>query len=127
MAKKLIRKSPSKSDKSNKSKKSKNHNTKNLKSSRRSRVHKMHGGDTGRYVLPPSYFGRGTDGYVENPSAGKKLAVSQGIIHADGRFAGPDLYPGQVGSGSCCNSRKLKNRKSMSNRKSKTMKRTKKH
>lgn len=123
MASKLVRKY-------SKNKNSKRNNSKRAKSFKRSRVNRMRGGDDGRYNIAPSYFGRGTSGYVENPSAGQKLAVSQGIIHADGKFAGPDLYPGQVGSGCGCNGRKLKNKKSKSfksSKKSKTMKRTKKH
>jgi hypothetical protein len=123
MASKLVRKY-------RKNKTSKRNNFKRERSSRRSRVNHMRGGDDGRYVLPPSYFGRGACGYVENPSAGQKLAVSQGIIHADGKFAGPNLYPGQVGAGCGCNGRKQKNKNSKSSKsskKSKTLKRTKKH
>lgn len=70
-------------------------------SKKRSMRSKQRGGDDGRYVLPGAYFGNGTSGYS---SAGgfacgsKQLAVSDGVIHPDGKFAGPNLYPQQAGS-----------------------------
>jgi hypothetical protein len=56
------------------------------------------GGNNGRYVLPPSYFGKGIDGYYADGSSAlnssdKQHAVSQGVISANGKWAGPNLYP----------------------------------
>ena len=78
---------------------------KNKKNNSRSKV--MRGGDDGRYVLPPSYFGGKPEGYVskfENLSG----AVSQGTVSANGKFAGPNLYP-QLAGGGCGCGKKSKN------------------
>ena len=77
----------------------------------------MRGGDDGRYVLPPAYFGKGTNGYYadgssELKSGGNQHAVSQGTIWGNGKFAGPNLYP-MLGGNCACNARKSK-RKSKS-------------
>lgn len=60
--------------------------------------HKMKGGNLGANVLPPAYFGGSTRGYFEagSPelnSCGKQIAVSQGVVHPDGMYAGPNLFP----------------------------------
>ena len=64
----------------------------------------MRGGDAGRYVLPPSYFGNKPDGYYaegspELLSGGKQHAVSQGTVWENGEYAGPNLYPSMKMSG----------------------------
>ena len=71
------------------------------------------GGDTGRYVLPPAYFGKGIQGYYadgssELNSCGKQNAVSQGVISANGKWAGPNLYPMMGGSCGCNGRRNFK-------------------
>lgn len=92
----------------------------------------QHGGDDGRFVLPPAYFGKGMQGYYadgssELSSCGKQHAVSHGVISTDGKWAGPNLYP-MMGGNCGCNGRKYKNIKSKSESgscrqfKSKTMK-----
>jgi len=83
----------------------------------------MHGGDDGRYVLPPSYFGGNQNGYVskfENLAG----AVSQGTVTSKGQYAGPNLYPsmGLVGGGCGCSGKK---RKFQSKSKSKSKKQNK--
>jgi hypothetical protein len=79
---------------------------KSVKSHKRnkSRRNKQRGGDDGRYVLPMAYFGQGNKGYCDNfkPLDG---AVSQGIIHKNGKFAGPNLSP-QLGGGCGCRKRR---------------------
>lgn len=91
----------------------KNKNKKNNKSKSKSHSKNMRGGDVGRYVLPPSYFGNGTQGYSASPSSANQKAVSQGIIHENGKWAGPNLYPSQVGAGCGCNGNR-KQKKSLS-------------
>jgi hypothetical protein len=76
------------------------------------------GGDDGRYVLPPAYFGKGMQGYYadgssELNSCGKQNAVSHGVISADGKWAGPNLYP-MMGGACGCSGRKSKSIKSKS-------------
>jgi len=71
------------------------------------------GGDVGRYVLPPAYFGNGNRGYYadgssELNSCGKQNAVSRGVISADGKWAGPNLYPMMGGSCGCSGRRNFK-------------------
>jgi hypothetical protein len=114
MSSKIIQKSKSKSkSKTNTHKKTKQRGGSSCSAPRKP----MEGGDPGRVALPPQYFGGNSNGYVESSSAGcsKQRAVSQGIIHADNRFAGPNLYP--MRGGDCgCNGRKLK---TMKNRKQK--------
>ena len=90
----------------------------------------MRGGDAGRYVLPPSYFGNKPDGYYaegspELLSGGKQHAVSQGMVWENGEYAGPNLYPsmkmaGGGGCSSCGVKRKFK--KSKQSKKSKSKK-----
>ncbi len=68
------------------------------------------GGDDGRYVLPPAYFGKGMQGYHADGSSalnscGKQHAVSQGVISANGKWAGPNLYP-MMGGGCGCSGRR---------------------
>jgi len=92
------------------------------KSSKSSKV--MNGGDAGRYVLPPSYFGNKPDGYYaegspELLSGGKQHAVSQGMVWENGEYAGPNLYPsihmtGGSGCGGSVVKRKFKKSKSKS-------------
>jgi hypothetical protein len=76
----------------------------------------MRGGNNGRYVLPPSYFGSGSKGYYQEGSselANNKHSVSQGTIWSNGEYAGPNLYPSMTGGGCGCNgSRKKKSKKS---------------
>jgi hypothetical protein len=98
-------------------------NSKKSRSGRKSRTQKrrsMRGGDPGRVALPASYFGgkmdRFTDGSSELASCSKQVAVSQGVIHPDGRWAGPSLYP-MMGGGCGCSGRKMRSKKTRKNRK----------
>lgn len=94
----------------------KNPKQRSHKSRSRKQMTKMHnqkGGDTGRYVLPPAYFGKGIQGYYadgssELNSCGKQNAVSQGVISANGKWAGPNLYPMMGGACGCSGRRNLK-------------------
>ena len=94
----------------------KNHKHKSRKSHSRkshSRNPMQKGGDVGRYVLPPAYFGNGTSGYYADGSSalnscGKQHAVSQGVISANGKLAGPNLYP--MMGGSSCNKKEFKSK-----------------
>ena len=101
-------------------------NSKKSRSCRKSRTQKrrsMRGGDPGRVALPAAYFGgnmdRFADGSSELASCSKQVAVSQGVIHPDGRWAGPNLYP-MMGGGCGCSGRKMRNA-------SKRSKKTRKH
>lgn len=124
MVKKLLKKS-SKYSNSRKNKQSKNRkrsNKRSIKSSnkkttksnnRRNLLKKMKGGDAGRYVMPPSYYGSGNSGYFPEGSPELKTspnqhAVSQGMVWEGGKFAGPNLYPTMTGAGCGCG-RKNKN------------------
>ena len=136
MVKKLLKKS----SKSNVSRKTTNKNNKKSKrSSKRSSktlskrnnkrkfVKKMKGGDAGRYVMPPSYYGSGNAGYFADGSpeletSSKQHAVSQGMVWEGGKFAGPNLYPTMTGAGCGCG-RKYKTHI----KKNKNNKKTKKH
>ena len=106
---KVIRKSNKKSNK-RANKKTMKRTNKNKKQNSRSKV--MRGGDDGRYVLPPAYFGGKQNGYVskfENLAG----AVSQGTVTANGQFAGPNLYPsmGLASGGGCgCSGKKSKSK-----------------
>lgn len=80
----------------------KHKNSKSKSHSRRSRKTKrqhQRGGDPGRVALPMAYFSKNsTPGYYPEGSAalqgcGRQTAVSQGVIHSDGKWAGPNLYP----------------------------------
>jgi len=89
----------------------------------------MRGGDAGRYVLPPSYFGNKPDGYYaegspELLSGGKQHAVSQGMVWENGEYAGPNLYPSMKMAGGGCSSCgvKRKFKKSKQSKKSKSKK-----
>ena len=79
------------------------HNKNKNKTNKRSLKHKsMKGGDDGRYVLPMSYFDKGTSGYFATGSpeltpGANQYEVSHGTISKDGNSAGPDLYPMQGG------------------------------
>ena len=71
------------------------------------------GGDDGRFVLPPAYFGKGMQGYYadgssELNSCSKQHAVSQGVISSNGKWAGPNLYPMMGGSCGCGGKRQFK-------------------
>ena len=128
MVKKLLKKS----SKSNVSRKTTNKNNKKSKRSsktlsKRKFVKKMKGGDAGRYVMPPSYYGSGNAGYFADGSpeletSSKQHAVSQGMVWDNGKFAGPNLYPTMTGAGCGC-SRKYKTHI----KKNKHTKKTKKH
>lgn len=104
-------------------KKSKKNNRKtNSRTNSRTKSRKMKGGDGsgGRVALPPSYYGKGLDGYYasgspELNSSGKQLAVSQGTIV--GNYAGPNLFPMSGGDCGCKKQRKSKNRKSKNRKK----------
>ena len=88
--------------------------------------HKMKGGNLGANVLPPAYFGGSTKGYFESGSpelnsCGNQIAVSQGVVHPDGMYAGPNLFPMKGG-------KRGGNRRSLNNKSRKsTKKHTKKH
>ena len=119
------------SSKSSKSK-SKPKSKKNSKSNHRGRrsLKVMKGGDDGRYVMPPSYFGNGTSGYYAAGSPeliqdNKQVSVSQGSVWEGGQYAGPNLYPMQ--GGNCgCGSRKNQKFKNKS-RKTKSKSKSRKH
>lgn len=100
MVKKLLKKS----SKSNVSRKN---NKKTKRNTKRKFVKKMKGGDAGRYVMPPSYYGSGNSGYFpegspELETSSKQHAVSQGMVWEGGKFAGPNLYPTMTGAGCGC-------------------------
>ncbi len=122
MVKKLLKKS----SKSNVSRKNtKNTNTK--RNTKRKFVKKMKGGDAGRYVMPPSYYGSGNAGYFpegspELETSSNQHAVSQGMVWEGGKFAGPNLYPTMTGGGCGCG-RKYKTHI----KKKQTIKKTKTH
>jgi len=90
----------------------------------------MRGGDAGRYVLPPSYFGNKPDGYYaegspELLSGGKQHAVSQGTVWENGEYAGPNLYPSMKMAGGGCGcgvKNKFKKSKKSKSKKSKSKK-----
>ena len=93
--------------------KSKSSKSKSKSRSQKSKSKLMRGGNAGRYVLPPSYFGSGTSGYY--PEGSKELAtsstqhaVSQGSIWSNNQYAGPNLYPSMTGGGCGCSGRKNK-------------------
>jgi hypothetical protein len=101
------------------------------------------GGDDGRYVLPPAYFGKGMNGYYADGSSAlnscsKQHAVSHGVISANGKMAGPNLYPMMGGNCGCSGRRNYKNpkptqhggmqpKKSLHPKKSLSNKKTKSH
>lgn len=84
------------------------------KQSRKNKVIQR-GGDTGHFVLPPSYFGKGMNGYYADGSNelkgnSRQHAVSRGSVSADGKWAGPNLYP--LMGGNCgCSTRRYKKSK----------------
>ena len=88
----------------------------------------MRGGDAGRYVLPPSYFGNKPDGYYaegspELLSGGKQHAVSQGTVWENGEYAGPNLYPSmKMSGGGFSVKNKFKKSKKSKSKKSKSKK-----
>lgn len=100
---------------------------------------KQTGGNNGRYVLPKAYFGAGTDGYTSSSGFDSKsgqIAISEGVIHPNGKFAGPNLYPQQAGSRKHRRNTKAKSKKtnkrtnktrSHSRKNRKTMRRNNKH
>ena len=101
------------------------------KSRRLSKSKVMKGGNAGRYVLPPAYFGNSTKGYFPNGSEelstiGKQHAVSQGVLMNGSKYAGPNLYPAMTGAGCGCSGKRSKSKKSKSkkskSRKSKNIK-----
>ena len=71
------------------------------------------GGDAGRFVLPPEYFGKNSGAYYADGSdalnsCGQR-AVSQGVLHSSGLWAGPNLKP--MMGGSCgCSGRKYRSK-----------------
>jgi len=109
--------------KSSKSKKQLKTMSKSKKQTKRKssfRAKYQRGGDDGRFVLPPSYFGKGTSGYSEDAfgktTNSKQFAVSQGTIWQNGNMAGPNLYPMLGGD---CGCKKRKTSKSKKTKKSK--------
>jgi len=111
-----------------KSKKSK------VSSRTKSRSKFQRGGDTGRYVLPSEYFGNNSGAYFANGSnelnSCGQHAVSQGMIHQSGRWAGPDLKP-MMSGGSCgCSGKKGRssnNNRRYRNKTKKTKRNNRKH
>ena len=86
------------------------------KSRRLSKSKVMKGGNAGRYVLPPAYFGNSTRGYFPNGASelsttGNQHAVSQGVTWEGGKYAGPNLYPAMTGAGCGCSGKRNKNSK----------------
>ena len=106
-----------------------------LQSSKRSRnlsKKVMRGGDAGRFVLPPAYFGDTPSGYFPEGSSELKVSphsVSQGVMWSNGQYAGPNLYPSMTGGGCGCNGdRKNKNNsKKSKSRKSKSKSKSRRH
>ena len=101
--------------------------TSSKRNKKRKFVKKMKGGDAGRYVMPPSYYGSGNAGYFaegspELETSPKQHAVSQGMVWEGGKFAGPNLYPTMTGAGCGCG-RKYKTHI----KKNKHLKKTKKY
>lgn len=101
--------------------------TSSKRNKKRKFVKKMKGGDAGRYVMPPSYYGSGNAGYFaegspELETSSKQHAVSQGMVWEGGKFAGPNLYPTMTGAGCGCG-RKYKTHI----KKNKHLKKTKKY
>lgn len=83
------------------------------KTNRRVSRKNMRGGDAGRYVMPPSYFGNGTAGYYapgspELAGSANQVSVSQGTVWKGGQYAGPNLYPMQGGDCGCSSKRNYK-------------------
>ena len=66
----------------------------------------MRGGDDGRYSLPAEYFGKNSGAYYPDGSRelnlSGQMAVSRGVIHSNGQWAGPDLRPTMNGGGCGC-------------------------
>ena len=92
---------------SSRSKKSKS------KTKRRVSRKNMRGGDAGRYVMPPSYFGDVPTGYYapgapELAGSANQVSVSQGTVWKGGQYAGPNLYPMQGGDCGCSSKRNYK-------------------
>ena len=120
MLKKLLKKS----SKKNVSRKT-THKTK--RNNKRKLVKNMKGGDAGRYVMPPSYYGSGTGGYFpegspELETSSNQHAVSQGMVWDNGKYAGPNLYPTMTGAGCGCSRKYKTHNKKNKNRLSKTSK-----
>ena len=91
-------------------------NIKSKSNSSHSRSRNMRGGDDGRYVLAPSYFGKGTSGYYADGASelkthGNQFSVSQGTISSNGQMAGPNTYP-MVGGECGCKRQKQNIKKS---------------
>jgi hypothetical protein len=90
----------------------------NKRVSHKSNVNKLtktnlRGGNNGRYVMPQSYFGNGSNGYFPSGSSAlnsssNQHAVSQGVLSSNGKFAGPNLYPMPGGERSCSDKRNMK-------------------
>ena len=91
----------------------------NKRASHKSNVNKLtktnlqRGGNNGRYVMPQSYFGNGSNGYFPSGSSAlnsssNQHAVSQGVLSSTGKFAGPNLYPMPGGERSCSDKRNMK-------------------
>ena len=98
---------------------------KKSKSSRRNLSKVMKGGDDGRYVLPSSYFGGKSTGYFQDGSpelstSSRQRAVSQGVTSANGKYAGPNLYPSMTGGGCGCSGKRTKVKSRKSNKSSKS-------
>lgn len=92
---------------SSRSKKSKS------KTNRRVSRKNMRGGDAGRYVMPPNYFGDVPTGYhapgaPELAGSANQVSVSQGMVWKGGQYAGPNLYPMQGGDCGCSSKRNYK-------------------
>ncbi len=105
-----------KSSKSKKQLKTMSKSKKNTKGKSSFRAKYQRGGDDGRFVLPPSYFGKGTSGYSEDAFSNKnskQFAVSQGTIWKNGNMAGPNLYPMLGGNCGCKKKKTQKSKKSM--------------
>lgn len=122
---KVIRKS-NKVSKNRANKKTLKRTNKNKKNNSRSKV--MRGGNSGgSYVLPPSYFGGKTDGYVSK-SENLPGAVSQGIATSNGQYAGPNLYPSMAiarGGGCGCGKKSKSKTQHKSNIKQKKSRKSK--
>lgn len=118
MSKIISKKNNKKMNKNSKSKFS-------TKSRRLSKSKLMRGGDDGRFVLPPAYFGGKQNGYYANGSpelsnSTGEHSVSQGSIWDNGQYAGPNLYPGMSGGDCGCSGKRNKNSRRSKNPKKKS-------
>ena len=122
-----IRKAKFSSKRKNTMRKSRNSNNRKTKTHSTKMSGIQTGGDDGRYSLPAEYFGGKSGAYFPDGSSNLnltgQLAVSRGVIHQDGRWAGPDLRPMMSGGGCGCGGRRGRSQKNRSGRSSRKVRR----